>query len=176
MCRQNEAEDQLVEYCPVVERRRMICSKFLLLFGRVAAVVVSFDIFEDRLHLLGLALPFFVTHLGLAAEELVIGLAVATPKTVPEGCELAVVVVEVQVVHGVASSTVHNGAIGDIFPIVDEHRPEVNEAEEKDVGDFLQGENKRENMVGHTLGPAIERVESVRGVGTRHNPLVVRLV
>lgn len=145
-------------------------------FRQVAAVVIALHILEDGFHLLGLTLPFLLVHLGLTAEELFVGLPVATTQTVPEGSKLSVVVVEVQVMHGVASSSVDHRAVGHILAIMDQDSPEVNESKEEDVGELLEREDEREQVVGHTLGPAIQRVESMRGVRARHDPLVVRLV
>ena len=150
--------------------------KVFLLIGGVAAVIVSLNRLEDRLHLLGLAAPFFLTHLGLTTEQLLVGLAVTATKTVPERCELPVVVVEVQVMHGVASGSIYNWAVGNVLSVMDEHRPEVDKAEENDVGQFLQREDERKHMIRHTLRPAVEGVEGVGGVWARHNPLVVRLM
>lgn len=79
-------------------------------------------------------------------------------------------------VHGVTGSTVHDGAVGDVLAVMNEDGPEVDEAEKEDVGDLLQGEDEGEDVVWDTLGPAIERVEGVRGIRARHDPLVVRLV
>ena len=75
-----------------------------------------------------------------------------------------------------AGGAVHNGTVGDVFTIVNEDGPEVDEAKEEDVGHLLQREDEGEDVVRHTLGPAVKWVESVRGVGTGHDPLVVRLV
>ena len=147
-----------------------------LSLGEILAVVVALDILEDGLHLLGLALPLVLGHLGLPPEELLVGLAVAATQTVPEGGELAVVVVEVEMVHGVAGGAVDDGAVGDVLAVVDEDGPEVDEAEEEDVGELLQREDEGEDVVGDALRPAVERVEGVRGEGAGHDPLVVRLV
>ena len=158
------------------EKSVFVVSKVLLLVRRVTAIVFSLDILENSLHLLSLTLPLLVTHFGLATEKLLVGLAVAATQTVPEGSELAVVVIEVQVVHGVAGCTVHDGTVGNVLAVVNEDSPEVDEPEQENVGHLLQGEEEGEDVVGHTLGPAVERMESVRGVGTGHDPLVVRLV
>lgn len=147
-----------------------------LLFLQVAAVVITLHVLEDGLHLLGLTLPLLLVHLGLTAEELFVGLPVATTQTIPEGSELSIVVVEVQVVHGVAGSSVDHRAIGHILAIVDQDSPEVDEPEQEDIGNLLEREDEREQVVGHTLRPSIQRVESMRGVRARHDPLVVRLV
>lgn len=151
-------------------------SEILLRIRRVTAVILALDGLENRLHLLGLALPLLITHLGLAAEELLVRLAVATAQAVPKSGELAVVVVEVQMVHGVAGSTVHDRAIGNVLAIVNEDSPEVDKAEQEDVGHLLERENERENVVRHTLRPAVQGVESVRSVRAGHDPLMVRLV
>lgn len=65
--------------------------------GAIGSVVVALHLLDNLLHLLGLSLPLGVAHLGLAAEQFVIGLSVAASEAVPEGCELAIVVVEVKV-------------------------------------------------------------------------------
>ena len=158
------------------EESVFVVSEVLLLIGRVTAIIFSLDILENRLHLLGLTLPLLVTHLGLASEKLLVGLAVAATQTIPKRSELAVVVVEVQVVHGVAGGTVDDGTVGNVLAVVNEDGPEVDEAEQEDVGQFLQREEEGEDVVGHTLRPAVERVESVRSEGGGHDPLVVRLV
>jgi len=67
----------------------------LLLVLEVDAVVDALDLLGHGLHFLSLALPLFGGHLLLAAEELLVGLAVGTAEAVPEGGELAVVVVKV---------------------------------------------------------------------------------
>ena len=140
------------------------------------AVVIALDILENGFHLLCLFLPFFLVHLGLATEKLLIGHPVAASQAIPEGSELSVVVVEVEMVHGVAGSSVDHGAVGNIFTIVDQDGPEVDETEEEDIGELLKREDEREQVVRHTLRPAIQRVECMRCEGTRHDPLVVRFV
>ena len=79
-------------------------------------------------------------------------------------------------VHGMAGSAVDDGAIGNVFPIVDEDGPEVDEAEKDHIGEFLEGQNEREDMIRHTLWPAIERVEGVGREWRGHDPPVMRLV
>lgn len=75
-----------------------------------------------------------------------------------------------------AGGTVHHGTVGDILPVVDEHGPEVDEAEQENVGQLLQGEDEREDVVWDTLGPAIQGMESVGRIWTRHDPFVMWLV
>ena len=48
---------------------------------------------------------------------------------------------------GVACGAVDDGAVGDVLAIVDEDGPDVDEDEEGDVGDFLEREEEREDVV-----------------------------
>lgn len=89
---------------------------------------------------------------------------------------MPVVVVEIQVVHSVASGTVHNGAIGNVLAIMNEDSPQIDETEQENISQFLKRKDERENMVRHTLRPSIKRVESVRSIRARHDPLMMRLV
>jgi len=147
------------------------------LFSRaVRPVVLALDLLNQLLHLNDLPVPLVGSHLGLLDEELSVGLAVRTTETVPQGGELAVVVVEVQVVHGVAGGAVDDGRVGDVLAVVDHDGPDLDEGEEGDVGELLQGEDEGEEVVGDGLGEAVERVEGVGGEGCGHDPLVVRLV
>lgn len=147
------------------------------LFSRaVRPVVLALDLLDQLLHLNDLPVPLVGGHLGLLDEQLRVRLAVRTTETIPEGGELAVVVVEVQVVHGVASGAVDDGRVGDVLAVVDHDGPDLDESEEGDVGELLQGEDEGEEVVGDGLGEAVERVESVGGEGRGHDPLVVRLV
>lgn len=84
----------------------------------ITPIVIALDLLHDRLHLLHLPLPLLLAHLRLAAEELLVGLAVGAAETVPERRELAVVVVEVEVVHGVAGGAVDEGGVGYVFAII----------------------------------------------------------
>ena len=79
-------------------------------------------------------------------------------------------------VEGVTGSAVDDGAVGDVLSVVDHDGPDLDEGEKSDVGEFLEREQEREEMVRHRLGVAVERVEGVRGVWGRHDPFVVRLV
>ena len=56
-----------------------------------------------------LPFPFCLTHLALATEELLVGLAVGAAHAVPQRGELAIIVIEVEVVHGVAGGSVYDG-------------------------------------------------------------------
>lgn len=140
------------------------------------AVIISLYSLQNGFHLLSLAFPFLVTHLSLPPEEFLIGFAVATTQTIPQGSELAVVVVEVEVMHCMTGGAVHNRTVGDVFAIMNKDSPEVDEAKKENISHFLQREKEGEHVVWHTLGPAVQGVESVGGVRARHDPFVVRLV
>ena len=148
----------------------------LLLIGQILTIIITLDGLQNLFHLLGLSGPFFLADLGLTTEKFIIRLAVAPSKAIPQSRELAVVIVEVEMVHGMTGGTIDDGAVGHIFPIVDHDGPEIDEAKQNHVRQLLQGKDEGEDMIRHGLRPAIERVEGVRGKGTRHDPLVVWLV
>lgn len=94
---------------------------FLLLrLGRgiLSEAVVALDICNDLLHLRDLFFPLFGRHLGLLIEELHIRLSVRTEEAVPEGRILAVIVVEVEVMHCVAGGAVDDRGVGNVFTVV----------------------------------------------------------
>lgn len=144
--------------------------------GTVTSVVLTLDFNHHPLHLFRLSFPLRLAHLLLSPEQLFVRLPVAATKTVPQGCELAVVVVEVQVVHCVACCAIDNGRVGHIFAIVNHDSPDLNEGEERDIGELLEWEQEWEQVVWHALTVTIERVECMRGVWCWHDPFVVRLV
>lgn len=124
----------------------------------------------------GLLVPLALAHLQLLLEELVVWLPVRSTKTVPESEELSVVVVEVEMVHSVACGTVDDRRVVCVLAVVDQDCPDVDKDEKGDRGKLGQREEEWENVVWKTLSIAIERVESVRGKGSGHDPLVVWLV
>lgn len=75
-----------------------------------------------------------------------------------------------------AGSSVDNRVVAEVFTVVDENGPEVDEDEEENAHPLLHGEEEWEEVVGQTLHGTVDGVESVAGKGSRHNPLVVRLV
>lgn len=149
---------------------------FLRLFRLVHPIVFAFNLLPDDLHLLNLLVPLSLAHLELFAEKLIVRLAITATNAIPQRRELAVVVVEVQMVHSVAGSAVDDRIVSVVFAVVDQDGPDIDEDEENDVGEFLQREYEGESMVGETLRVTVEGMEGVRGIWSRHNPLVVRLV
>ncbi len=75
-----------------------------------------------------------------------------------------------------ACRAVDDGRIRYVFAVMDENGPDVYEDEEDDVGEFLEGEQKRVEVVWNALGEAVEGMERVRGVGRGHDPFVVGFV
>jgi hypothetical protein len=142
----------------------------------VESLIIALDLLDDLLHLPRLPLPLVLGHLGLPLEQLVVGLPVAATQSVPQGGELTVIVVEVEMVHGVAGGAVDDGGVGDVLAVVDEDGPDVDEDEQGDVGELLEGEDEGEDVVGEGLGEAVNGVEGVGGEGGRHDPFVVRFV
>jgi hypothetical protein len=61
----------------------------------IGPLVITLDLLDQLLHFLHLAFPLLLTHLRLAAEEFLVGLAVAATKSIPQCCVLAVVYVVV---------------------------------------------------------------------------------
>jgi len=94
----------------------------------VLAVVVSLDILENVFHLLGLPLPFVLAHLCLATKKLLIWLPVAATHAVPQGSKLTIVVIEIEVVHGMAGGAVDDRGVGNVFAVVNHNSPDVDEA------------------------------------------------
>lgn len=144
--------------------------------GKVATFVVALNFLNDVVHLTGLLLPQVLGHFGLFLEELGIWFAITSSQSIPEGGELAIVDVEVQMMPGVAGSAIDDGRVGVILSVVDEDGPEVDEAKEPDEGELLQGEDERKEVVGDGLSETVDRMESVRGVRCWDDPFVMWLV
>ena len=142
----------------------------------VRAIVLALHLFHHLLHLFGLFFPLFVAHLERWLEHGRVGLAIAASEAVPDGGVLAKVIVEVQMVGGVAGSAIDDRVIGNVLAVVDQDCPEVDEQEEEDIRDLLKREDKHEHVIGERLGEPVQGVESMRGEWRRHDPLVVRLV
>lgn len=76
----------------------------------------------------------------------------------------------------VARRAIDDRAVRDVLSIVNHDGPDVDEHEQRHVGELLQREQEREDVVRHRLRESVERVERVGSVGRRHDPLVVRLM
>lgn len=162
-----------VEYCG--GNRPLLC---LLGLGglKVCSVIGALYFLDHLLHLLALLLPLLLRHVLFLVEHALIGLPVAATESVPEGGVLAVVVVEGQVMNGVASSAVDHRIVTHELAVVNQDGPKVDEHEQEDKGNLLEGKQEGEDVVRQTLSGTIEGVEGVGGKWSRHNPLVVRLM
>lgn len=60
--------------------------------------------------------------------------------------------------------------------LTDEHGPDIDKNEQRNVCQLLQREDKWEDMIWHTLRPAVNCMESMARIRTWHNPFVVSLV
>ncbi|KAM3073416.1 hypothetical protein ACMFMF_006622 [Clarireedia jacksonii] len=139
-------------------------------------IILSLRLQHLLLHLRNLPLPLLLSHLALPPKQLLIWLSIAAPQAIPKSRVLSVVIVEVQMMHGMARGAVENWAIGYILTVVDEDGPDLYEGEEAQVGEFLKGEDEGEDVVGERLQEAVDGVECDGGVGSGHNPFVVRLM
>ena len=131
----------------------------LALLRLISPIVLPFNLLDNLLHLLRLPLPFRLAHLRFPPEQLVIRLPVAPAQPIPQRRELSVVVVEVQMVHRMARCAIHNNAVADVFAIVYQDRPDVDEDEQDDICILLEREHEREEMIRHALAEPIDRVE-----------------
>lgn len=90
----------------------------LLVAAVLSERVITLNLLDHLLHLLNLTIQLGLAHLGLLVEQLEVWSTVRTSKSVPEGGVLSVVVVEVQVVHGVAGGAVDDGRVGNILSVI----------------------------------------------------------
>ena len=58
-------------------------------------------------------------------------------------------------VHSVACRAIDDVGIRYVFAVMDEDSPDVDEDEEGDVCEFLEGEQEREEVVWNALGEAV---------------------
>lgn len=75
-----------------------------------------------------------------------------------------------------ACRTINDRRIGDVFTIMDHDGPDIDEAEQSNVGELLEWKHKWEQVVWYRLSETIEWMESMAGIRCRHDPLVVSLM
>ena len=63
-----------------------------------------------------------------------------------------------------------------VVSLTNENGPDVNENEKQNVRKLLQREEKRKDVVWHTLCVSIERMESMARIRGRHNPFMMGFV
>lgn len=129
-----------------------------------------------RIDLLGLLLPDLVVHPQALVVLFRARCPVRTSQAVPQCEVLAVVVVEVQVMHRVVCSTVDHCGLDDHLAIVDQHRPKVDQHKHGQVDVLLHREHEHKDVVGHRLQVPVHGMESVGRVRSRDDPLVVGLL
>lgn len=148
----------------------------LLSLVTISSVVLALHLTLDPLHLLNLSFPLLSTHLRFLRKELLVWCTIAASDSVPKREVLAVIVVEVKMVHSMARSSVNNRAVHDEFAVVNEDRPHVDEDEQTNISHLLKWEDEWEDVVWDTLRKSIKRVESVGRKWCRHNPLMMWLM
>jgi len=154
----------------------LLDAHFKLILYSVTPVVIAFNILDNALHFLSLSLPLFLSHLAFSVEKLCIRFSVASAHPIPDCGVLSIIVVEVQVVHSVASSTVENGTICNILTIMNNDSPDVDKHKQPNVCKLLHREKEWEDVVWHRLKETVYGVEGMRSIGSRHDPLMMRLM
>ena len=163
-----------------VHPQAILSSQHLLLqlpgLVAIVSVIVAFNLSDKFFHLLALSLPFLLAHFGLSTEQLLVRLPIASAQAIPERCILTIVEVKVEMMHGMACGAVYDRTVGYVFSVVDHDGPDVDEREQANIRQFLQGEYEWEDVVWYALGKAIKWVESVARKRCRHDPFVMRLM
>jgi len=120
--------------------------------------------------------PLVFAELLVPLEELLVWLSVTSANPIPQCGELAIVIIEVEMVHGMASSAIDDGRIRNIFTVMNHDGPNVDEHKEEDVGKLLQREEEGKHMIRNGLREPVQRMERMRRIWCWHNPFMVRLV
>jgi hypothetical protein len=82
-------------YFHITQSRRVHLQVLLrFLIGKVGPVVRTLDFLNDSLHLFTLLCPFSLAHFQLPTEELIVWFPVATTHTIPQRCELSIIVID----------------------------------------------------------------------------------
>ena len=87
-------------------------------FRSVISIIVTFNNLLNLFHLPALPFPFRFAHLTLALEQFVIRFAVRSSHAVPQSGELTIVVIEIEMVHGMTSSTIDEWGVGNVLAII----------------------------------------------------------
>lgn len=81
-------------------------------------IITTFHLFDNGLHLIDLLLPLGLCHLLFGIEQGGVWTSVTSAESVPESGELAVVVVEIQMMICMAGGTIDCWVIGDILSVI----------------------------------------------------------
>lgn len=99
--------------------------------------------------------------------------------TIPQSEILSVITVVQQVMICMMSGSVDNGLqnLGNsVISIVNRHRPNIDENEERQINVFIQREYEREQVVRNALQETVHRMKSVTCKWSWHLPSVMNLV
>lgn len=77
---------------------------------------------------------------------------------------------------GVTSGAIDDRVVGKVLAVVNEDGPDVDKYKEGKVCHLVEREKQGVEVVWERLGEAIDGVEGMAGVGSGHDPFVVRLV
>lgn len=75
-----------------------------------------------------------------------------------------------------ARGTINERRVRNIFSVMDEDGPDLDETKETQIGKLLQWEDKWKDVVWKALHETVDGIESDRCVRSGHDPFVVRLV
>lgn len=75
-----------------------------------------------------------------------------------------------------AGSAVDDGRVVRVLTIMDDHSPDIDKDEKRDVCELLEWEQERKYVIWKTLCEAIQRMKSVRCERRGHDPFVMGLV
>lgn len=89
-----------------------------ILLTLVGPVIRPFNFLDQFLGFARLALPFLLAHLEVAIKEFVVRQPVASANAIPEGEELAIVVVEVEVVQSMAGRAIDEWVARSVFTVI----------------------------------------------------------
>ena len=92
--------------------------RYFMHLRAVISIVVALDILLDILHFFALPLPLGFAHFTFPAKQFLVWLPVGAAQSIPQREELAIVVVEIEMMHCVACRTVDYRRISYIFPVI----------------------------------------------------------
>lgn len=100
----------------------------------------------------------------------------AATDAIPERRVLAIVVVEVQVMNGMAGCSIDDRVVGEVLSVMDEDGPKDDKYEEHEERKLVHREYERKYVIREGLCPTIRGVEGIRSKRGRYHPLVMLLV
>ena len=89
-----------------------------IFFSAVCPIVRAFHLLYQFLCPASLSLPFLLPHLEIAVEQLVVRHAVAASDPIPECEELAVIVIEVEMMQSMAGRAIDDRGSSRVFAVI----------------------------------------------------------